>query len=96
MLNSSGVTDPSLRQAVEARAAQLGGGAAARAALPAGLSTLVDKVALRAFEVTDDDLAGLRRAGYSEDAIFEIVVSAELGAGLGRLARGLTALKDGR
>jgi hypothetical protein len=35
----------------------------------------------------------LRRAGYSEDAIFEITVSAALGAGMIRLERGLAAMK---
>ena len=42
---------------------------------------------------SSDLLAALQRAGSSEDAIFEITVSAALGAALGRLERGLTALR---
>jgi hypothetical protein len=40
-------------------------------------------------------VASLRRAGYSEDAIFEITSSAALGAALGRLERGMAALQGG-
>lgn len=93
VLGSSGVTNSSLRQAVEARAAMLGGRSGAGAAVPAGLTTFVDKVAQHAFELTHEDVDALRQAGYSEDAIFEITASASLGVGLGRLERGLAALK---
>jgi len=50
-------------------------------------------VARHAYKLTDDDLAALQRAGSSEDAIFEITVSAALGAALGRLECGLAALR---
>ena len=93
VLGGSGVTDSTLRQSVEARAATLGGRPGAEAGVPAGLTAYVDKVAQHAFEVTHEDVAALRKAGYSEDAIFEITASAALGAGLGRLERGLAALK---
>lgn len=97
VLRGKGVTDPALRQAVEARAAELGGRPAGGAAgeLPADLKGYVDKVALHAYEVTDEDIEALKRAGYSEDAVFEITVSAALGAGTGRLGLGLAALKGG-
>src|SRR5205814_2910761 len=42
---------------------------------------------------TDEDLAALQRAGTSDDALFEVTVSAALGAALGRLERGLAALR---
>jgi len=92
-LDGRGVTPPELRRAVEARAAELGGrhGAAA-GEIPANLRGYVDAVARHAYRITDEDLAALRRAGYSEDAIFEISISAALGAGLARLERGLAAL----
>jgi alkylhydroperoxidase family enzyme len=86
-------TDPSLRRTVEARAASFGGRAAARAPVPQELTVFVDRIAQHAYEVTDDDVQGLRRAGYSEQAIFEIAASAALGAGLARLERGLAALR---
>jgi hypothetical protein len=38
-------------------------------------------------------VAALRRAGYSEDAIFETAISAAIGGGLARLERGLAALE---
>ncbi|MBI2073972.1 MAG: hypothetical protein HYT81_13235 [Gemmatimonadetes bacterium] len=93
VLGTSGVTEASLRAAVEARAAGLGGRPGVEPGVPAVLSTLVDKVAQQPFRVTDGDVQALRQAGYSEDAIFEITASAALGAGLGRLERGLAALK---
>lgn len=93
VLGTRGVTEASLRAAVEARAAGLGGRPGVGPDVPAVLTAFVDKVAQHAFRVTEDDVQGLRRAGYSEDAIFEIAASAALGAGLGRLERGLGALK---
>ena len=57
------------------------------------LGRYVDTVARHAYKLTDDDLTALQRAGSSEDAIFEITVSAALGAALGRLERGLAALR---
>lgn len=92
-LGQPGVTDPSLRRAVEARAARLGGRPGSGADVPPALTRFVDKVAQHAFRVTDDDVRALRQAGHSEDEIFEITASAALGAGLGRLERGLAALR---
>jgi alkylhydroperoxidase family enzyme len=107
VVGSPGTTDAALRAAVEARAAALGGrpGQAgggleapgtvteAGGAVPEALRVFVDKVARRAFEVTDQDVDALRHAGYSEDAIFEITASAAVGAGIARLDRGLAALR---
>ncbi len=61
--------------------------------LPAALAAYVDKVAGHAYTVTDEDLGALERAGSSDDALFELTVSAALGAALGRLERGLAALR---
>jgi hypothetical protein len=41
--------------------------------------TLVEKVAHRAYRVTDEDVAAVRAAGLSEDQIFEIVICAAVG-----------------
>jgi hypothetical protein len=57
------------------------------------LAAYVDKVARHAYQVTDEDLGALQRAGNSDDALFELTVSAALGAALGRLERGLAALR---
>jgi alkylhydroperoxidase family enzyme len=49
----------------------------------AGLSDpvkrLIDKVAKRAYQVTDDDIAAVRSAGLSEDQILELVMCAAVG-----------------
>jgi hypothetical protein len=102
VLRSPGATDPRLRQAVTARAAEAGGGMPVPGAapgvpedIPPELAPLLDKIARHAHQVTEDDLDTLRRAGYSEDALFEITVSGALGAGQSRLERGLTALRGG-
>src|SRR5437016_7527770 len=87
VLGASGHTSSEVRRTALARAA---------GAVPGGedaLGRYVDTVARHAYKLTDDDLSALRRAGSSEDAIFEITVSAALGAALGRLERGLAALR---
>jgi alkylhydroperoxidase family enzyme len=95
VLEGKGETDSRLRQAVAARSAELAGqpGAPARVEIPADLRQLVDKTALHAYRITEEEIAALRRAGYSEDAIFEIAISAAVGGGLARLERGLAALE---
>jgi hypothetical protein len=50
------------------------------AGLDEPISTLIEKVANHAHQVIDDDVAAVRAAGLSEDAIFEIVVCAAIGA----------------
>ena len=98
VLQGAGKTGPALRQAVAARSAELGGGPAAPpgAAIPAGLRGFVDKTALHAHRITDEEVEALRRAGHSEDEIFEIAISAAVGGGLARLERGLAALEGGK
>lgn len=95
VLTTPGDTRDELRCAVEARAAQNGGRPANHASdeVPEDLTRYVDKVAKHAYKVTDADVEALHHAGYSEDAIFEITLSAALGAGLARLERGLEALR---
>jgi hypothetical protein len=43
------------------------------------LRTLIDKVAKRAYTVTDEDIATVKASGLSEDQIFELVVCAAIG-----------------
>ena len=93
-MTSPGDTEPTLRCAVVARSSELGGHALHMPGeIPTELQTYVKKVALYAYKVTDEDIAALREAGYSEDAIFEITVSAAFGAGIARLDCGLAALE---
>ena len=95
VLTSDGDTDPSVRQAVESLSAQIGGRLTIQTeTIPPELISYIKKIALHAYKTTDEDIYALRNAGYSEDAIFEITLSAALGAGMARLERGLAALKD--
>lgn len=64
--------------------------------LPADLRAYAEKVAMHAYRITDEDVEALKRAGHSEDAIFEITAAAALGAAITRLERGLIALNESR
>ena len=91
----NGKTDRTLRRAVADRAAALSvlesGGE-----VPAELSDYVEKIALRAADITDEDVAALKAAGRTEDEIFEVTLAAALGAATSRLDRGLAALREGK
>jgi hypothetical protein len=82
VLEGPGESDPSLRRA-----------AADDRGLPADLKTLVDKIHRHAYKVTDDDMASAQ-VKYGDDVMFEIVVSAALGASRMRLMAGLEALGE--
>ena len=82
VLQGAGESDPAIRK----RAAD-GVGA------PADLQGLVDKIHRHAYKVTDDDIARAQ-AKYGDDQMFEIVVSAGLGASRNRLLAGLKALNE--
>jgi hypothetical protein len=98
VLGPTGRTPSGLRRAALERAAELGGRPATGPAgdgVPVPLAAYVDAVARHAYTVTDADVAGLRRADFSEDDSFEITVAAAVGAALARLERGMAALKGG-
>lgn len=61
-------------------------------AVPTSLAPYVETVARHAYRVTDEDVQKLKNAGYSEEAIFDITVSAALGSALYRMERGMAAL----
>ena len=72
------------------------------AGLPAPLDGLLGKVAARAAQVTDADVAAAKAAGFSEDELFELVICAAVGqtarlydAGLAALAGAVTGEEDG-
>jgi alkylhydroperoxidase family enzyme len=98
VLTSPGDTEESLRRVVEAQTATSGGRAIDThkqdLGLPAEVGKYVDKIAMHAYRVSDADIESLRRIGLSEDAIFEITLSAALGAGVARLERGLQAVRE--
>lgn len=80
VLDGPGETEHAIRHA-----------AADRKDLPAELLPLIDKIHDRAYAVTDEDLAALQKR-YNDDELFEIIVSAALGASRKRLLAGLEAL----
>jgi len=95
VLTAPGDSDPALRRAVYERARALTAGPAVGAGgLPEPLATFVGKVSTRAHAVTGADVEGLLAAGYSEDFVFEAIVSAALGAGMARLDLGLVAVRE--
>jgi alkylhydroperoxidase family enzyme len=53
---------------------------------------LIEKVAKRAYTVTDEDIAAVKASGLSEDQIFEIVVCAALGQATRNYETALAAL----
>ena len=80
VFDGPGDSDSSLRKA-----------AADNRNLPGDLKSLVDKIHRHAYKVTDDDMAKAQ-AKYGDDRMFEIVVSAAIGASRQRLMAGLKAL----
>lgn len=81
VLDGPGESDPLLRHA-----------AADCKGLPANLQDFVSKIHEHAYKVTDEDVARLQ-ATYGDDRMFEIVVSAAIGASRRRLMAGLDALE---
>ena len=82
VLDGPGETDPSLRYA-----------AAEGVGVPEDLRDLVEKIHRHAYQVTDEDIAALQ-ASYGDDRLFEIIVSAAVGASRQRLMAGLRALEE--
>jgi alkylhydroperoxidase family enzyme len=58
---------------------------AASAPAPAEMGAYLEKVRDRAYAVVDRDVEALRKAGFSEDAIFEQTVVVAIAEGLRRL-----------
>jgi alkylhydroperoxidase family enzyme len=81
VLESPATLDRSVRAAI-----------AADRDVPDALAAFSAKVHRHAYRVTDEDVAALRAAGYSEDQIFEAVISAALGASQRRLDAALAAM----
>ena len=67
--------------------------AASGAGVPSDLQPLIEKIHRHAYKVTDEDIAAAQQK-YGDDKMFEIVVSAALGAANQRLQAGLRALNE--
>ena len=70
----------------EERALVIAGGS------PPGWESFLAKVRGESYRVTDEDVQALRRAGFSEDAIFELTVAASVGVAYERLLTARRAL----
>jgi hypothetical protein len=82
VLEGPGESDPAIRRA-----------AASGVKAPLDLQPLIDKIHQHAWRLTDEDVAALQ-ATYGDDRMFEIIVSAALGASRRRLFAGLDALEE--
>ena len=80
VLEGVGESDPAIRKAAH----NISG-------VPADLRPLIDKIERHAYKVSDEDIAKAQ-AKYGDDSMFEIIVSAALGAADKRLRIGLAAL----
>ena len=81
LLDGPGATPAALRQAI------------ASGVPPPQLQALVAKIRSRAYTIADADIDPLR-SQYSEDQLFEIIVSAAFGAASERLAAAHHALEE--
>jgi alkylhydroperoxidase family enzyme len=61
---------------------------------PAAARGLIEKVTRHAYKVIDEDIAAAKAAGLSEDAIFELVVSAAIGEADRQIESALAALDE--
>lgn len=83
MLSTDGVTAPSLRYGVEAYVKfQWGVEQGDFDPIPANLESYLKKLSLHAYKITDEDIAALQDAGYSDDMLYEITLVGSIGAAL--------------
>ncbi len=64
-----------------------------RKTVPAHLQGLVEKVARNVWKVVDEDLAGPKSAGVTEDELFELTVCAAVGQASRQYESALAALE---
>src|SRR6187455_2847501 len=72
----------------------LGGNSESFIALDRGILTLVDKVTFAAYSIDEEDMATLRTSGWSDDAVYEIILTAAYAAGLARMQMFYSLLND--
>lgn len=63
--------------------------------LPVELAPYIEKIGRHSYKITDEDIASLKNAGHSEEAILELSIAAALSAGSLRLRAGYRALGTG-
>jgi len=60
--------------------------------VPEAARSLIDKVTRNAWKVTDEDVAAAKRAGLSDDQVFELAIAAALGQSTRQLDSAMAAL----
>lgn len=84
-----------VRTAIEARVALASGAERAGSTeLPVEVAALADTLAADAHGVTDEHIAALKAATWSEEAIYEMVFVAAFAAGIGRTERAVRLLAE--
>lgn len=97
LLEKTGHTSIELRSSVEAAAAAMSGrsnDAGSADDAPEKLAPYIEKIARLSYKITDEDVEDLLRAGYTEDEVFEVTLSAAFGASVARMECGLRALAE--
>ena len=92
VVNGPGDTDAALRQAVFRRGIAYLGFPETNTEIPDGLTAYVDAITAHAAKITDQDVADLLAAGWSEAEVFEVTAAASVAAGYGRLKIAWAAL----
>jgi hypothetical protein len=87
VLQQQGETDVALRQAAAARAA---GGPP----IDPPYDSLAHQIGVAASRVTDEQVASVVETAGGQDAAFELIIAAAVGAGLYRWQAGLRALEE--
>ena len=90
-----GETDASLRQTVAHYAQSISNNQIPEdGRIASDLIPYLNTVVLHAYKVTDATIEQLKANGHSEDEIYEITISAALGAGLARYEKGMELLNN--
>ena len=83
ILTADGVTDPAMRRAVEAFVmSRWDVHRQEETPVPDALKPYLEKLALHAYRIVDEDVDALRDAGYGDEAIYEITMVGAFGAAL--------------
>lgn len=95
LLSMDGVTDPSLRQAVESYVvSQWGIKRKETSQIPSEMETYLKKLSLHAYKIIDKDVDSLRADGYTDDMIYEITLVGAVGAALVGLEKVFAAMYE--
>jgi hypothetical protein len=62
--------------------------------LPQPLAALINKVAYRAYRITDSDINTIKATGFNEDQLFELIICAAVGQASRQYQKGLAALTE--